>query len=80
MIDNQTKQQLAHVFDFMLRIDPNGEYYGYFEDLEAGTATLYEVVMSLTRILYQWKRDINNVNDPMSRGISKQQIILSTMI
>lgn len=80
MIDRETRRQLSSVFDFMQRVDRNGEYYGYLEDLETGSISLHEVVMSLNRILYQWKRDINNINDPLSKGINRQQLILSSML
>ena len=79
-MDNVTRTQLENVLYYMERLDPNGDYISFMEDLDAGKMELKEVVLILMRIMYQWKKDVNAPNSAVSKGLTKQQNILAAMI
>lgn len=80
MLDRDTKRQLEGVLMFMQRNDPNGDYITFMEDIEAGSVDFQESILTLIRIIRQWKIDLNNSRDPKHKGLEKQQLVLAGMI
>lgn len=80
MIDPLTRKQLESVLIYMERLDPNGDYITYIDDIEAGLIDFREAVVNLIQICQRWKKDIASRYDPKYKGISRQQTILAALI
>lgn len=60
--------------------DPNGDYWTYIEDIEAGKISLTETVTVLIRVLAQWKSDLHSRKNPQYTTMSKYQLVLAAMV
>lgn len=78
-MQRQDKENLITIFQFMQRNDPNGDYYSYIEDIEAGEISLTETVSVLIKILAQWKSDLHSRKNPQYTTMSKFQLVLAAM-
>lgn len=79
-MQRQDKENLITIFQFMQRNDPNGDYYSYIEDIEAGEISLTETVSVLIKILAQWKSDLHSRKNPQYTTMSKFQLVLAAMV
>lgn len=79
-MQRQDKENLITIFQFMQRNDPNGDYYSYIEDIEAGEISLTETVSVLIKILAQWKSDLHSRKNSQYTTMSKFQLVLAAMV
>lgn len=79
-MQRQDKENLITIFQFMQRNDPNGDYYSYIEDIEAGEISLTETVSVLIKILAQWKSNLHSRKNPQYTTMSKFQLVLAAMV
>lgn len=75
----QDRENLLTIFQFIQRIDPNGDYYSYIEDIEAGEISLTETAAALIKVLSQWKSDLHSRKNPQYTTMSKFQLVLAAM-
>ena len=59
--------------------DPNGDYWTYIEDIEAGKISLTETVTVLIRVLAQWKSDLHSRKNPLYAKMTTYQLVLAAM-
>lgn len=78
-MQRQDKENLITIFQFMQRNDPNGDYYSYIEDIEAGEISLTETVTVLIKILAQWKVDFHSRKNPLYTKMTSYQLVLAAM-
>lgn len=78
-MQRQDKENLITIFQFMQHNDPNGDYWTYIEDIEAGEISLTEIVTVLIKILAQWKSDLHSRKSPQYTTMSKFQLVLAAM-
>lgn len=78
-MQKQDKENLITIFQFMQRNDPNGDYWTYIEDLEAGKISLTETVTTLIRVLAQWKVDLHSRKNPLYAKMTTYQLVLAAM-
>lgn len=78
-MQRQDKENLITIFQFMQRNDPNGDYYSYIEDIEAGEISLTETVSVLIKILAQWKSDLHSRKNPLYAKMTTYQLVLAAM-
>lgn len=78
-MQRQDKENLIIIFQFMQHNDPNGDYWTYIEDIEAGEISLTETVTVLIRVLAQWKSDLHSRKNPQYTTMSKFQLVLAAM-
>lgn len=79
-VRTQDKTNLITIFQFMERNDPNGDYYSYIEDIEAGKISLTETAAVLIKILSRWKSDLHSRKNPKYATMTAFQIILAAMV
>lgn len=78
-MQRQDKENLITIFQFMQRNDPNGDYWTYIEDIEAGKISLTETVTVLIRVLAQWKSDLHSRKNPLYAKMTTYQLVLAAM-
>lgn len=78
-MQRQDKENLITIFQFMQRNDPNGDYWTYIEDIEAGEISLTETVTVLIRVLAQWKSDLHSRKNPLYAKMTTYQLVLAAM-
>lgn len=78
-MQRQDKENLIIIFQFMQRNDPNGDYWTYIEDIEAGEISLTETVTILIRVLAQWKNDLHSRKNPLYAKMTTYQLVLAAM-
>lgn len=78
-MQRQDKENLITIFQFMQRNDPNGDYWTYIEDIEAGEISLTETVRVLIRVLAQWKSDLHSRKNPLYAKMTTYQLVLAAM-
>lgn len=78
-MQRQDKENLITIFQFMQRNDPNGDYWTYIEDIEAGEINLTETVAILIRVLAQWKSDLHSRKNPLYAKMTTYQLVLAAM-
>ena len=79
-MQKQDRENLITIFQFMQHNDPNGDYWTYIEDIEAGKISLTETVTVLIRVLAQWKSDLHSRKNPQYTTMSKYQLVLAAMV
>lgn len=78
-MQRQDKENLITIFQFMQRNDPNGDYWTYIEDIEAGEISLTETATVLIRVLAQWKSDLHSRKNPLYAKMTTYQLVLAAM-
>lgn len=78
-MQRQDKENLTTIFQFMQRNDPNGDYWSYIDDIEAGEISLTETATTLIRVLAQWKIDLHNRKSPVYEKMTMFQLVLAAM-
>lgn len=78
-MQRQDKENLITIFQFMQRNDPNGDYWTYQMDIEAGEISLTETVTVLIRVLAQWKSDLHSRKNPLYAKMTTYQLVLAAM-
>ena len=78
-MQKQDRENLITIFQFMQQNDPNGDYWSYIEDLEAGKISLTETVTTLIRVLAQWKVDLHSRKNPLYIKMTSYQLVLAAM-
>ena len=78
-MQRQDKENLIIIFQFMQHNDPNGDYWTYIEDIEAGEISLTETVTVLIRVLAQWKSDLHSRKNPLYAKMTTYQLVLAAM-
>lgn len=78
-MQRQDKENLITIFQFMQRNDPNGDYWTYIEDIEAGEISLTETVTVLIRVLAQWKNDLHSRKNSLYAKMTTYQLVLAAM-
>ena len=78
-MQRQDKENLIIIFQFMQHNDPNGDYWTYIEDIEAGEISLTETVKVLIRVLAQWKSDLHSRKNPLYAKMTTYQLVLAAM-
>lgn len=78
-MQKQDKENLIAIFQFMQRNDPNGDYYSYIEDIEAGKISLTETAAVLIKVLSRWKSDLHSRKNPKYATMTAFQIVLAAM-
>lgn len=79
-MQKQDKENLITIFEFMQHNDPNGDYWSYIDDIEAGEISLTETVTTLIKVLEQWKIDLNYRKNLIYRKMTKFQLVLAAMV
>ena len=78
-MQRQDKENLITIFQFMQHNDPNGDYWTYIEDIEAGEISLTETVTVLIRVLAHWKSDVHSRTNPLYAKMTTYQLVLAAM-
>lgn len=78
-MQKQDRENLITIFQFMQHNDPNGDYWSYIEDLEAGKISLTETVTTLIRVLAQWKVDLHSRKNHLYAKMTTYQLVLAAM-